>query len=830
MLLNLAAVVMLGYSSHIRPPLKLALVNMALSDLFTMTVAAVWGPDFPCWPALFSLSSGILVSYFMTTLLALHNFVAVFYPVRYEQIISLYRSLILVVLFWLGGHLIILAFLGVDLPAGSSCYVIAVLSRCGIIVVSSICLLCCCFVIVTNVCVLIHIRRRPLKNANSISKSPQEVAGTSIENGWTGNGRVRLWPNKSHAVAPTSLLLPRISVLCGSRTPGRQEALQASKTTVSFLKQDSQPQQAPQTNVLDRKLETIPENSHCRGQDSYKDMQGIPDSVINFNGINQEKRALKNTQDLQLRSSEDTNARNGISPQVPISASLSFKQTYTAEGDHQTSNTPDLAPKTSKQNDSTLRFAEESMDHSGKHHVNKIKKVDGLSLLPLEVEATGNELGKAKCAESIPKLQSKKGEAIHTSPVEEYGETARRRQSSSGVNSDKQKESIGRQGYFSAQSQEIKLGEIEDIDFGKIETGFDRSRHSRTRDFKNSGNYRNSEVYSVSRQISNPGMDKKDTDCSFDLYNFFGGKLKGKKYNVNQGHFTSQVPREISSKIAWGEKGNINDHNTPVLLRFENPIESNQVQKCLHEQEAIEEGQSNVDGSCETSKIPPEYLDENGLVREDDISCCSSASSSNNIQLDTLKPDSISQKDIVFLGCNHSRKHDVPSKLCSKSTTSSQKEDHLIADAHNTPSPKLSTDFYGTSEHCPNQHKTDAPRERLSRHSAFDLQRLKSAFNRSSSNTQLERRSWRHRTQHTLMILCSWCCFLSLPYVIYGGYVAIWIEDRAGFTGSRFGMLVSCLALLNAVTNPLLYTWRFVDWKAMREKWQRKLRNFKFNR
>ena len=64
MLFNIMALVMLLMSTRIRSSLKLVVFNMSLSDLLTSTVATIWGPHFPCWPAVYILTSAILVAFF----------------------------------------------------------------------------------------------------------------------------------------------------------------------------------------------------------------------------------------------------------------------------------------------------------------------------------------------------------------------------------------------------------------------------------------------------------------------------------------------------------------------------------------------------------------------------------------------------------------------------------------------------------------------------------------------------------------------------------------------------------------------------------------------
>ncbi|KAK3775011.1 hypothetical protein RRG08_019387 [Elysia crispata] len=137
-LCNTAAVVMLWQSRRIRPSLKHALISMTLSDLLIMVVAAVWRPSLPCWPAMYIISSTILITYFSAVVLAFHNYFAVFYPTRCKQILSFGRSLAVVVSCWLCGFLISLACLGVHIPGGSRCYVISIMLRLGVVVESFI--------------------------------------------------------------------------------------------------------------------------------------------------------------------------------------------------------------------------------------------------------------------------------------------------------------------------------------------------------------------------------------------------------------------------------------------------------------------------------------------------------------------------------------------------------------------------------------------------------------------------------------------------------------------------------------------------------------------
>ena len=160
MLINLMAVVILWMTRHIRPPLKVTLISMTLSDLLFTTFAAFWRPTFPCWPALYFITSTILVSYFCTAAIALYNHIAVFHPFRCKEIFTLRRSIVAAASCWLGGLLLSLACLDVHIPAEPTCFAASNMPRYGLVTVSSVCLICSCFIIVANVRVLFNIRRR----------------------------------------------------------------------------------------------------------------------------------------------------------------------------------------------------------------------------------------------------------------------------------------------------------------------------------------------------------------------------------------------------------------------------------------------------------------------------------------------------------------------------------------------------------------------------------------------------------------------------------------------------------------------------------------------
>ncbi|RUS77702.1 hypothetical protein EGW08_014538 [Elysia chlorotica] len=222
---NIAALLLLWQSSRIRPPLKLVVISMSLCDLLTMTVAAVWGPHLPCWPALFFLSATILTSYFMATLLAFHNYVAVFFPANCHQLLGFGRTAIIVTLCWVGGHLIILACLGgIHIPRGASCYVTAVMSREGLVAVSIICLLCCFLTIFMNLRVVMRIRRRPEHMALRVPV-PAMIRESNMCSGVPKRADflARIRKRRTSSVTPTSCFafsLARLPGVCGTTLNG----------------------------------------------------------------------------------------------------------------------------------------------------------------------------------------------------------------------------------------------------------------------------------------------------------------------------------------------------------------------------------------------------------------------------------------------------------------------------------------------------------------------------------------------------------------------------------------------------------------------------------
>ncbi|KAI8794860.1 hypothetical protein BgiBS90_005236 [Biomphalaria glabrata] len=97
--------------------------------------------------------------------------------------------------------------------------------------------------------------------------------------------------------------------------------------------------------------------------------------------------------------------------------------------------------------------------------------------------------------------------------------------------------------------------------------------------------------------------------------------------------------------------------------------------------------------------------------------------------------------------------------------------------------------------------------------------RILSVAGPSHATAPHERAMRRHgqvKVRNTLLLLTFWCCFVTLPFLVS---IIILISsksfERVEFAQSHLGIALSSLVTLNASTNPILYVWRFVQWKRL---------------
>ncbi|KAK0056179.1 hypothetical protein Bpfe_014266 [Biomphalaria pfeifferi] len=103
--------------------------------------------------------------------------------------------------------------------------------------------------------------------------------------------------------------------------------------------------------------------------------------------------------------------------------------------------------------------------------------------------------------------------------------------------------------------------------------------------------------------------------------------------------------------------------------------------------------------------------------------------------------------------------------------------------------------------------------------SSSQSSRILSVAGPSHATALHERAMRRHgqvKVRNTLLLLTFWCCFVTLPFLVS---IIILISsksfEKVEFAQSHLGIALSSLVTLNASTNPILYAWRFVQWKRL---------------
>ncbi|KAK3795725.1 hypothetical protein RRG08_019833 [Elysia crispata] len=699
MLCNMVAVVMLWHSSRIRPSLKMVLIGMSLSDLLLMTIAAVWSPDLPCWPAVYIITSSNLVSYFMTVVLALNNYIAVFYPIRCRQILSPTRSLAIVVSCWLCGYLISLACVGAPAPSIESikgCLLIAAIPRLGLVAVSCVCLLCSCIIVVFNVRVLKAIRRVDRQSGPAIPRITVDLNQTStnsVRNGSSMNGSGFMCPRRSRSKLSISnciSFLPKMSELRCSNSSAFEISKRSPQPDKRSIRSDanvySVPDKEPQPLDISKAIQSVSRRVSARrkgtsGETNFsfknhksqyhcfnEDLENIPIPFRSCPQTCQDSSAKKDTRPLQMEMPEDLNTNKINYLQVPSMKNTLSQRNNSAGGSW-------FSRETIEENKSKAVLPAQARKSSVEQYINNaVVQANSSFVLSSAAEGMINNLEDASEVDDDPnkengkirpKILRVKGEENKYHHSSYVNTTASKLTSSNA----KVKCSIPSRGYVSeTHNKTSQVDKAQDKMFVKTENTLAQSVPNFPR-----CSTQTLKRCSISNQTTNPTVGK---EICVTLQNDFNS--------------VSKRPGKEST---------------------------------LHEHHAMDHSRILRPGTAE------------------------------------------------FTACHSS-----------------------VGQTSATSQPPL------------------------------DLGSSTSAISTQVSDTQTRAKRWRRRTQHTLLILCSWCCFLSLPYIFYIGYVAIWIEDRVNFTSSGLGILTSSLAVLNSITNPFLYAWRFVEGRAILEKWRRKLK------
>ncbi|RUS77704.1 hypothetical protein EGW08_014540 [Elysia chlorotica] len=787
---SIAALLLLWQSSRIRPPLKLVVISMSLCNLFTMTVAAVWGPHLPCWPALFFLSGTILISYFMTTLLAFHNYVAVFFLANCHQLLGFGRTAIIVTLCWVGGHLIILACLGgIHIPRGASCYVTAVMSREGLAAVSIICLLCCFLTIFMNLRVVMRIRRRPEHRALKVPVSAMTQDRSNSRDAMSTRAYIasRFRKRPTSSVTPTpcfALSLARLSEFCLPRKlpdlletkckrenkewPQRVSSLEKSSQEAHTLSQTQTTSDLPEGNNLITAI-AVPNvfNTDCK----------LPHQNLSENGpfhkigsshsdlITAGYHELKSASFRDSETSQSSNLCDTMQQQQPCSEAPSLFFPQNAGGAASWSN--------------------------------DTKEKKCMTIAEIE-SSTYSEVIAISCSNELD-------ESDKLTPFEK---TQRHKVIANAANNTIQFESevfCTRQPNGTSRSKP-EPGDTKEELFRNISPRKIQSVASRTID-THSKKCQCHAVFSVSEQAS----------CSSDA------RVLSRRHSTRCGRVCKNhalgLSRAYSAKSLRGNSNSSRvsqeEAGTYTLIQYKDTF--------------ISVGKG---GKGDGEKLPQ-------------VTTNSQYSKSHQQNLKVACPGRVGSVAIYnSFGFSNGPRKGVISQdghtILQENTPQERWNDPEISCNH--PSPNLRAHDYEQSRNLIKGYGTDIstacldkteqsipPTVRINRETSFAphpktaLKRPTSFICNSVSSSKSEAKKWRRRTKNTLLILCSWSCFLSLPYVFYGGYVAIWIEDRASFSASGFGKLLSALALFNSISTPLLYAWRLVDWHPIWFSWRKKL-------
>ena len=696
-LLNLAAVVMLWRSGRVRSSLKPTLISMAVSDLVFSAVAAIWGPHFPCWPGLYIITSTILVSYLLTVVLALNNYVAVFYPLRCNEFLSLRKCLIYAASCWLGGLLISLTCTDVHIPTRSICYLVSNMPRYGLITVSSVCLLCSCCVIIANVRTFMDIRRRSLQSAHT-TRTPGQ--GTNPPS----NSGVNTGSSRCHST---------------NKCPTRTNSVVPLELPVSPLPNDS------------RDRIQFPETS--------EDAVGLKDRCA--------------PQRVVTRGSH---VRNMVYLQVPTPRTLFQRHKHSAT----------FSFESPVQNDIATIPPVETIPNTT-HYLDFSKRLTTISPISLDREDTTDDLSVAMEVDGTRNVHIGKDimkypdTCIPFPSQEDYGmdyqttlsldvnlESDRRCFKPKDGCSMRLNEGIHTNSEETNSPYEAGTAEHTswscDHQIASCSTDF-QMRNSKLLDF-------------VSQQTENEMGAGSQTPTNVQRQ----CKSRDKILAKSRGSLKA-IQMTNSAKLYLLKKGTKDDNST-VLLHFKSTAMKAGAANPL----AISiRGNEHGHVSSENNPVPSTFSYDNGPI-----------STSQGDGYCITEDSEIRRSDASFISL------DAPEDTSFTSQNTSEQ---------NTPN----------EETPPSLPELNKPRP---------------AISTQGPGSRTTKRNWRQRTQNTLLLLCSMCCILSLPYVVYGGYVAIWVEDRISFTASGIGIFVSSLAALNSITNPLLYAWRFVEWPAFRSK------------
>ncbi|GFS05488.1 hypothetical protein ElyMa_002939600 [Elysia marginata] len=824
-LLNTVGLVLLGVSKRVRLTLKITLMSMALNDWIFMLDALLYGLGTGCWLNLYIVVGSVMVSYFVTSSLAVHNYVAVFYPLRCREILSIKRSLVLMASCWLGGYLIALAALGVNIPPGASCYVVTVMARTSTVSLSFLCLICCCFTTASSGRVLVCIRGRYRQSSLGAAKILQKRDLTNSSSGEPSSRRVRArcWPFCRSAVGPLSgqiakstqgLSQPRsISFI----SPGPRMVLVSEPTPSSSTAEDETIcKYKPMNPGL---YPMFAKNQPCSLQ---SDKAGCSKQVVDNFLVHKSSCTKEPTAVIYSRRQRSNITRRHFGTSQKLATDS--LQTKTASVSGISGNTFLQVPtimgvrrtKCIHTTNTSTEYAQRVLPSKALHpnlgDTPFIKDLDRNSVIDSETRNfSSNDVGCSRLfnIHILDQLLSK----------------------------NKNKVGLGNSTSKSTLSQILN----KDDNFYKLlKTSLTVPLHTGYGNVKSVSPTGTASSYQLKSSTTQNEPSKSYHLCVKGKYG------KGKKFALNRKSFEGHSKNSLQSKpqecLNVSPSGNIlveTSKEENISIFSEDRVANAEMHYVLKD---TQKTNSPLTPENQTlMSIPHQTGLSTNLQRATESSrgMCGKISNANSNKhsssqilledrefqtkfqagLNTQEP-SCSLLSPKKYSLSEPCEKDVVNELESISDLSSGDTNTLHYVRFNDQS--ISTTSESPSSECPLPTNISVPGTldptRLILHAGTPPSLTRHHRARDGSST-----FWRYRTQYTLLILCGWCCFLSLPYVVYVTNLAIWVEDRERFLQSTIGVFCSSLIALNSITNPLLYAWRFVEWRDIWKRIKRRL-------
>ncbi|XP_059155467.1 somatostatin receptor type 5-like [Physella acuta] len=188
--LNLSGILLLVTSRHVKVTLKISLLSLLVNDLMFLTVLFALGTLSStlttnhafCWPVLYLSYTSVIVSYLSVCQLALQNYIAVFYPLSCNRIVTLTKVTLSTVVIWVMGFLVCLGCTGLKFEKNQLCIALVPVPTSGIGGIAVTCVICAGVVSAINIKIFTQIRRRNRRVGVAVPDDTSTSVRTVSEN------------------------------------------------------------------------------------------------------------------------------------------------------------------------------------------------------------------------------------------------------------------------------------------------------------------------------------------------------------------------------------------------------------------------------------------------------------------------------------------------------------------------------------------------------------------------------------------------------------------------------------------------------------------------